>query len=805
MQNAQPYKEKYVQNQYEHGALQAMTGGEAPNSYYAIEAYERTKGEVVATRDYQQALDKYYTKNRALADPEEFQIGLEELTKQYMEGQTEHFLHGFAPTASSLESQYLNRFNNDKMKEQIEKNYNVIGDMMVGEADTMMNSIISDAFEDSYGFKTIGELKENQPKMYRQFFSMPKVQARLDGMMRDLLSHAQENGEGMGIAKSEVTEKFTEFITAKAVEEGLPELLEIMYIPDKDGVTIAGSMLSKQVRNAEQQAEAVYNNRMAEIAKMEDAKAKRLAEEKAKADKLASEERVQKYNEAHHEYINELTDLALHTNDFSALVKRTAEIEAEIRDEGLLTGILSDSKTNNLRSSLTEVWELAYEKRAKQEEVNNKAKADAMLEAKNRVTVQMWNGVFNVPLAGTTKQQLEALDEIEKGIDGYVKQAVNNDTVRNLDWQEEKELRRHIAEQKKAIDKRMKTKADVVDNVGLVGNYDLSIIAMGEPIEPEELYQDYLDGELTQSTYIRLNKDNSNLIAERKAQEQALAEAQTQAERDKILAEQKFMDATAKNYLTKVERNVSIAVAEAEPRFTLTEDETVHEVSSHFTREVASFREREMRAPNVEEIKTIANSLLNTYGMSLDTLADQAFGEEEIYKVSQDILNKTEDVMKVTHLDKDESKALVDAIEDMKGESSFMGFGDTTNTQIVAEAMVGLGMDVETFKNYKQHYVRRPENVATMIADRNNFNTIGEGLKGLKEVETTLTEESYAFYEHYVLSSYAQALAGTLDKDPDLDNLGRVIRRMNKYLEQEDLDERQMGIINNHVIKLYRE
>jgi len=306
VQEAMPYLEKYAQTQYEKGEKDAMLGKDSPESdiYWRAKAFEKTKGENQAREGYQNAVNKYLVNNKD-KDPQEFQEGLEKLSKSFIEGRTENFVKGFAGVARQVEQKALGKYNQIVLKQQKRKEQQEMRSFMRNETTEAIDGLIDAEFED---ISSLEELLEKDIMNYNTFFKQESNSEKLNNRLHEVLKVAQERGEAMGWTKQEVSDMFMNRIMSTAVDEGVPEILDVLYMEDEDGIALVDT---KKVDNIKQTKNTVESNIEKRVQK-----AKTIAEKERARKREEKQKQWEKRNEARKDNIyknsyNTLTNLEM--------------------------------------------------------------------------------------------------------------------------------------------------------------------------------------------------------------------------------------------------------------------------------------------------------------------------------------------------------------------------------------------------------------------------------------------------------------------------------------------------------------
>ena len=263
---AKPFLNEYAEQQYEEGRMAAITGEDKPSDgYYRVTAYEKANGELTASTEYKETLSEYYRQNYTNTSPEEFQEGLEEITKEFVEGRTDNFLQGFAPKAQQLEQSVVSEYNSFQAEEFHRKSLNTVGSLSREGINDVVNQNIADRYQD-VGITNIEDLEQN-PQMYVTVMKDETFRESLAKDLRKQLSEIQKKGKDMGLSTSEISEKFVEFLGTTAIENGMPEIINMAYEKDESGVSLATGIFSKTIASSEDKAENVRSQRLQEFTK----------------------------------------------------------------------------------------------------------------------------------------------------------------------------------------------------------------------------------------------------------------------------------------------------------------------------------------------------------------------------------------------------------------------------------------------------------------------------------------------------------------------------------------------------------
>lgn len=254
LDSLQPFMKEYASQQYEKGRIAALTGQEKPSSgYYKITAYEEALGSVTASVEYKKALQDYFQENFNQAAPEDFQQGLEALTQEFLGGQTDNFIRGFVPKAQSLEQAVINEYHSFLASEHHSKSLNIVGELSNSGITDNINSILQDSYE-LEGVQTIDDIINN-PYMYGKISADDSFKDTLSSTLRKNLTDIQKQGMAMGLTRKEISAKYIEFLGRFAVNNGMPEVLDMAYQQDKSGISLSTGELSGTIAQYKDQAE----------------------------------------------------------------------------------------------------------------------------------------------------------------------------------------------------------------------------------------------------------------------------------------------------------------------------------------------------------------------------------------------------------------------------------------------------------------------------------------------------------------------------------------------------------------------
>lgn len=250
----QPFMKEYAGQQYEKGRMAALTGKEKPSSgYYKITAYEEVLGAVTADGEYRKALQDYFTENFSQAAPEDFQQGLEAITQEFLGGQTDNFIRGFAPKAQQLEQTVINEYHGFLASEHHSRSLNLIGEL----SNSGLYDIINETLQTSYNLEGVQSIDDvvNNPYMYGKISTDQEFKSTLSSALRKHLTGIQKQGLAMGLTRPELSARYVEFLGRFAVSYGMPEVLDMAYQPDKSGISLSTGELSGTIAQYKDQAE----------------------------------------------------------------------------------------------------------------------------------------------------------------------------------------------------------------------------------------------------------------------------------------------------------------------------------------------------------------------------------------------------------------------------------------------------------------------------------------------------------------------------------------------------------------------
>lgn len=255
MKQLEPHMREYAQQQYEQGRIAALTGEEKPSKgYYKITAYEEAEGQVTAQTKYKQALKEFYREAVAKElDPEEFQEGLENIINEFLKGRTDNFIRGFAPKAETIEQTVAENYNNYLAEKAYEKSLNIVG----GLADTDIGDILNNAVSErlgEHGVTSLDDLSKN-PSLYQTIKNDNEFRQSLSTALRKQLTELQQRGKAMDLPRKAVSAQFIQYLGRYAVRHGMPEVLDMAYEMDKDGVSLAKGELSQTIESFKEQAQ----------------------------------------------------------------------------------------------------------------------------------------------------------------------------------------------------------------------------------------------------------------------------------------------------------------------------------------------------------------------------------------------------------------------------------------------------------------------------------------------------------------------------------------------------------------------
>jgi len=301
LNNMQPFLKDYAEKQYELGKSKALKGEEdVGEGYFQVKAFEETKGGATARREYRLALNEYYNENHGVLDPEEFQEGLEQLAVDYMEGQTDNFINGFAPVAQGLETQALVKYQGYVQEEAHKEKIKQTRALIDGEANLVLDQIIKNKFGDTAGYEDLESFINSDITNYVTFFKDEDNLKTVNTALRQVLTMAQEQGKEMKLNRREVTEQFVDQIIRVAVNKGIPEILDVMYMEDEAGISIVDGLLGNTIDDERRRLEAGINRQIenAEIEAQKNKDLKEKADAKQKRDEMELRE-TQRFNETY--------------------------------------------------------------------------------------------------------------------------------------------------------------------------------------------------------------------------------------------------------------------------------------------------------------------------------------------------------------------------------------------------------------------------------------------------------------------------------------------------------------------------
>lgn len=625
VQQAQPFMEQYAQQKYEQGKLDAMQGKEETSGgYFAVRAFEKTKGEVTAHRDYKKSLQQYYVQNRLDADPEQFQAGMEQISKEFLEGQTENFLEGFVPLAMGLETQVLNQYSDFIQEETYKESLETLRQYGFEEVSTILDTMTSQAFGETLGIHSVDKLLKDNPNHYRTFFENANVKEELNGITRDVLSHMQKSGKDMGISRHEVNGIFLDYIISEAKVKGIPALLEVVFKPDESGISLMASEMSSTIdgtyttliNNIDRRIEQ-YGAQEADLVEKAG-----LQEEKAIADQIFR---------SHWDDINQ-TGFA-HPED---AIDFLTDLQTEIREDERLTH-LTNSEFNQLSDKVTDGIEEAVESEANLTEGARQERRDMNDRAVNTfmdTAHAQYYEVLGEPLkeydedgnlVSTKASKLRSIrEEVQTKIENGVEYGEEGQHIARMGSPDYKSFMEMIDRSLQETSGELNVTSDDASLMELEYN-----ISLGEPYEQEDLIDMYNNGKLAGDDLVKYTRRNSELIAE---------------------IEEDSLKNNEKEYINGLIQNVSDLLISLDDdsifpthgRYLNPNTMTHPKVGLHFSEQINSFRDQnEGRYPNRTEFRDMVNDYLVGFPqvesldeMKLNSLLGQS-GDEELEDFSE--------------------------------------------------------------------------------------------------------------------------------------------------------------------------
>ena len=220
--------------EYSEGTLSALKGEERPSEGLArIIGYETLKGEFTAQKEYKAEVLQFYNDNHQVLSPEEFEQGLVEISKKYIEGASKHFLEGFLPVAVDIEQKVFENYTKYQQESVYNDTISFISQKAYDDTVDIVNTFLEQYFEGV----NLDNLRERLDVYY--MLENGDYGQVIAPLIRQSLTDAQNKAELMGLSKKEVSRIYLENIGRMAVEYGLPELLEFAYVKDESGISIA--------------------------------------------------------------------------------------------------------------------------------------------------------------------------------------------------------------------------------------------------------------------------------------------------------------------------------------------------------------------------------------------------------------------------------------------------------------------------------------------------------------------------------------------------------------------------------------
>lgn len=208
------------------GMTAAFTGEEPnkPSSFFNLglgytEGYEEMKGKIDASTTYNNAVNEYTATNSHLPPPE-FQAGLKEITKKYLQqpGLTPHTVAGMIPEVMATDKSVINH------------NQKVWSTNVAIEHDSTFfanaQADLKGALQTQLGLNAIEQLKLDD---VRDMLRTPEGIQKWSGVSSTLTSmyyDARAKAKEMGYSPTRVSEMYLDVVSKIATEYGRPELLE---------------------------------------------------------------------------------------------------------------------------------------------------------------------------------------------------------------------------------------------------------------------------------------------------------------------------------------------------------------------------------------------------------------------------------------------------------------------------------------------------------------------------------------------------------------------------------------------------
>jgi hypothetical protein len=249
IQSYAEYRQYQNEKDREEGALERAKTEETPKEKKTrafIEGWEKLDGEIKAKQDYRKAVDEYISQNNHL-DPEEFNAGLDGLSKEYMSGTTKNFLKGFLPAALDIETKAktsYNQFQNQKVREEL-----------VAKTTTVLKTDISNIVAQTNGMKSSLEDIYSDPRLYLSLVDNPTYSQELSTKLRNYLDDKFKDYKSMGLSTKDISALMLNTVGQMAKTYAMPELLDYVDLKDKKGFAVSDDpTLSKEVFKFKEEA-----------------------------------------------------------------------------------------------------------------------------------------------------------------------------------------------------------------------------------------------------------------------------------------------------------------------------------------------------------------------------------------------------------------------------------------------------------------------------------------------------------------------------------------------------------------------
>lgn len=355
------YQQERVKQDFESGQFAAYQGRERPQTKAAAMGYDYIQG--------MRSASEYKTRGLALLQqfgatdtPEEFAARLDALEAEYLAGASEWFQRGFVEnmlnTRDQLERAYQEQLIKTIHKDVLESLSQVIMDVSNQWLTDIADTIQVDP-----------EQLAGNPLFY-EYLSDDVFRTNLAQSGRRFFDTLHEIGKTTGLTRDQINAYAVQILGRKAIQLGAPELLDVFYVKDKNGVSIAAGSLGSTIEQYKRQAES---HRQALI-EAQDAQASELRKQQQQAAlnqtyltislaRLIENpmERANKAAEIREHIINNPLLMNLSPSEFRQLMRELEDMEAhrysfpELSNDHVVTELLLKASFGNL--TLQEVEE----------------------------------------------------------------------------------------------------------------------------------------------------------------------------------------------------------------------------------------------------------------------------------------------------------------------------------------------------------------------------------------------------------------------------------------------------------------